>query len=51
MRIEFSENSMAHFIKPFDIQTQHTDKTELSSLKILPAGEILFNQENIDFAR
>ena len=51
VRIEFSENSKAHFLKPFDIQTQHTDQTELSSLKILPAGEILFNQENIDFAR
>ena len=51
VRIEFSENSKVHFLKPFDIQTQHTDQTELSSVKILPAGEILFNQENIDFAR
>ena len=51
VRIEFSEISKAHFLKPFDIQTQHTDQTELSSLKILPASEILFNQENIDFAR
>jgi transcription-repair coupling factor (superfamily II helicase) len=51
VRIEFYENPKAHFLKPFDIQTQHTDQTELSSLKILPAGEILFNQENIDFAR
>ena len=51
VRIEFSEISKAYFLKPFDIQTQHTDQTELSSLKILPASEILFNQENIDFAR
>ncbi len=51
VRIEFSENSMVQFLKPFDIKSQHTDQNELSSLKILPAGEILFDQENIDYAR
>ena len=47
VRIEFSENSKLQFLKPFDIQSQHTDQTELSSLQILPAGEILFNQETL----
>ncbi len=50
VRIEFSENSKKQLLKPFDIQSQHTDQTELDSLQILPAGEILFNQENIDYA-
>ena len=51
VRIEFSDNSKISYLKQFDIQTQHTDQTELESLKILPACEILFNQDNIQYAR
>jgi len=51
IRIKFSDHSKGKLFKPFDIKSQQTEQNELSSLKILPAGEILFNQENIDFAR
>ena len=50
VRLEFSETSKVKFIKPFDIQSQQTAQTKLTSLEILPAGEILFNQENINYA-
>ena len=50
VRIEFSKNSKVQLLKHFNIQTQHTYQDALSSIKILPASEIVFNQENIDFA-
>ena len=50
VRMEFSQNSELLYLKPFEIQTQRSTETELSSLQILPATEILFNQETIDFA-
>ena len=51
VRMEFSENSELLYLKPFEIQTQRTAEAELTSLKILPGSEILFNQETIYFAR
>ncbi len=51
VRMEFSENSELLYLKPFEIQTQRTAEVELTSLKILPGSEILFNQETIYFAR
>ena len=50
LKDEQFEDALNSF-ETFDIKSQHTDKNELSSLKILPAGEVLFNQDNIDFAR
>ena len=51
IRIKFSEKSKVQSLKTFEIQSQQTDQTELSSLKILPASEIIFNQKNTGYAR
>ena len=51
VRLEFSEKKEILYLKPFDIQTQHTTGTELSSVDILPGNEILFNLQTINFAR
>ena len=51
VRMEFSAKMELLYLKPFDVQTQRTAETELSSLEILPGNEILFNLETISFAR
>ena len=50
VRMEFTENAELLYLKPFEIQTQLTSEKELTSLKILPGSEILFNLETIYFA-
>jgi len=50
VRMEFTKNAELMYLKPFEIQTQLTSEKELTSLKILPGSEILFNLETIFFA-
>ena len=51
VRMKFSKKMELLSLKPFDVQTQRTAETELTSLEILPGNEILFNLETISFAR
>tara|TARA_Y100001970_G_C14249101_1_gene870450 strand:- start:1008 stop:4550 length:3543 start_codon:yes stop_codon:yes gene_type:complete len=51
VRIEFSEGKTILQMRPFDIQTQRTLDKKFSAIKVLPANEIIFDTDSVNFAK